>query len=306
LTVANGAEVGRVGYGVLTINGGSFSENSSGNQGVILGDQTTAQGGTVNLNGGTLTTRKLSSSNGINAFNFNGGTLQAQTTNQGANFWLSSAKLTANVRNGGGTIDNNGTSITIAQPLVHSTISGDNATDGGMIFKGSSTTTLSGVNTYTGATTVNAGTLKLGATGSISSSASIALKAGTTLDTTAQSFTMLSAQPFTFTLDPSGAGSAGKISAAALNITNGSVTFSTLGTLNDASYVIATYSSLTGTAFNSVTSLPSGYYLNYNFGGTNNTIALVAVPEPREFAIAISVLLGALIFARRRQTRRCE
>jgi PGF-CTERM protein len=30
------------------------------------------------------------------------------------------------------------------------------------------------------------------------------------------------------------------------------------------------------------------------------------VPEPHEFAIAIVGLLGALIFARRRQARRCE
>jgi autotransporter-associated beta strand protein len=166
-----GIEVGRVGNGILNINGGTFTVNDSGSIGVVIGDQTTAQSGTVNLTGGTLATRKLSSSNGINAFNFNGGTLQATSTNAGASFWASSARLTANVRNSGGTIDNNGTAITFGQALVHSTIGGDNATDGGMTFKGSGTTTLSGVNTYNGNTKVTAGTLALGNVNALQSSA---------------------------------------------------------------------------------------------------------------------------------------
>jgi hypothetical protein len=45
---------------------------------------------------------------------------------------------------------------------------------------------------------------------------------------------------------------------------------------------------------------------SFSFNNTNGTLSLTAVPEPREFAIAISVLLGALIFARRRQASRCE
>jgi hypothetical protein len=42
------------------------------------------------------------------------------------------------------------------------------------------------------------------------------------------------------------------------------------------------------------------------FNLTANSLTFTAVPEPHEFAIAISALLGALIFARRRQARRCE
>jgi autotransporter-associated beta strand protein len=174
-------------------------------------------------------------------------------------------------------------------------------TSGGMTFSGSGTTTLGAANTYTGSTTINAGTLALGASGSISNSASIAIKAGATFNTAAQSFTMLSAQPFTFTLDPTAGGSAGLLAAGALDISSGAVDFSTLGTLDDASYVIATYSSLTGSSFGGgISNLPSGYTVDYNFGGTNNTIALVAVPEPHEFALAIVALLGVMVFIRRR------
>jgi len=160
-----GVEVGRIGTGVLNISGGTFTVNDTNSIGLIIGDQSTAQSGTANLNGGTLAVRKLSTNAGSGtsyAFNFNGGTLQATTTNVGATFWASDAKVTANVRNGGGTIDNNGTNITIGHALVHSTIGGDNATDGGLAFSGTGVTTLTGSNSYNGGTTINAGTVKLG------------------------------------------------------------------------------------------------------------------------------------------------
>jgi autotransporter-associated beta strand protein len=173
-------------------------------------------------------------------------------------------------------------------------------TGGGMTFSGTGVTTLSATNTYTGATTINAGTVALGAAGSISSSASIAIKAGAKLDTTAQSFSLSSSQPITFTLDPTGAGSAGSISAASLTITNGQVTISTTGTLDDPSYTLATYSSLTGSTFASVTNVPSGYYLDYNYLG-GNVIALVAVPESNAYGVAAGVFCLVLLAARRRR-----
>ncbi len=150
--------------------------------GLVIGDQATAQSGTVNLSGGVLAARKLVSNNGTNALNFDGGTLQATSTNSGGTFWNSSVKLTANVRNNGGAIDNNGTSITVGQALVHSTIGGDNATDGGMTFKGAGTITLAGVNTYTGATHINGGTLVLASTGSLDGSISLGVASGATLE----------------------------------------------------------------------------------------------------------------------------
>jgi autotransporter-associated beta strand protein len=273
---------------------------------IMLGRDTAT--GTVNLNtGGVLATGRnfiRDGSGGADAsgaanFNFKGGTLKALANQTD---WLNSSTkntnqlaLTSVTVPTTSTIDSNGFSV-----AINNNISGA----GGFTIissSGSGTVTFGGGNTYTGATTVNSGTLALGASGSISSSSSVSLAAGATLNTAAQAtFTMLSAQPFTFTLDPAGAGSAGLLAAAGLDITNGAVTFSTLATLNDTAYVIASYSSLTGTAFSSVTSLPSGYMLNYNYLG-GNVIALVAVPEPHEYAVAIAALLGAMIFIRRRK-----
>ncbi len=53
---------------------------------------------------------------------------------------------------------------------------------------------------------------------------------------------------------------------------------SQLTAVDDLAYVIATYGSLVGT-FNSVSGLPSGYTVDYNFNNANQ-IAVDLVPEP--------------------------
>ncbi len=93
---------------------------------------------------------------GTGVFNFNGGVLRPNADQ--ANFF-GSANLTANVRDGGAAFDTNGKNVTAAQNLVHSTINGDAATDGGLLKTGAGTLTLTGANTYSGKTTVSAGTL---------------------------------------------------------------------------------------------------------------------------------------------------
>lgn len=129
---------------------------------------------TYNLNGGTLTVPAVASAatNGTRTFNFNGGTLKAAKEN--ATFFnLGVGSARANVRNGGANIHTNGNNVTVAQPLLHSNVGGDNAIDGGLTKSGLGTLTLSGVNTYTGVTTISAGTLALASTGSIADSSSI-------------------------------------------------------------------------------------------------------------------------------------
>jgi autotransporter-associated beta strand protein len=175
-------------------------------------------------------------------------------------------------------------------------------TSGGMNFTGSGTTTLSGVNTYTGPTTIFSGTVALAASGSIATSSGVAIAAGAIFNTSAQSFTMLGGQTVSFGLDGSGAGSAGFLQAGDLNIGSGSVSFSvTGGALDDDAYILASYTSVGGTAFGSVDNLPSGYTLDYNYLG-GNQIALIAVPEPSTFA-ALAGLAGLAVVGARRRRR---
>jgi fibronectin-binding autotransporter adhesin len=82
----------------------------------------------------------------------------------------------ANVRNGGVVIDTNGNTITIGQALVHSTIGGDNAADGGLTKQGDGVLTMTGLNSYTGATTILTGTLVV--KGSLAGTVGVAVNGG--------------------------------------------------------------------------------------------------------------------------------
>jgi autotransporter-associated beta strand protein len=90
----------------------------------------------------------------VGTFNFNGGTLRSNTN--ATNFF--NGLTTANVRAGGAVIDTNGNAITIGQALQHEAALGATA-DGGLRKLGSGTLTLTGVNSYSGTTSVTAGAL---------------------------------------------------------------------------------------------------------------------------------------------------
>jgi len=159
LVVANnwGIEAPRNGTAILTINSGSMSVNDIGGVGLIMGDQAGSEFGTLNLNGGTLTVNLIRAFNGVNTFYFNGGTLRRIGAN--VNFFPSSAALTTQVRNGGAIVDTAGLNASIAEPLDHSTVVGDNAIDGGLTKIGNGTLNLNAVNTYNGPTIITGGTL---------------------------------------------------------------------------------------------------------------------------------------------------
>ncbi|MEO5912760.1 MAG: autotransporter-associated beta strand repeat-containing protein [Luteolibacter sp.] len=146
------------GTGTVTLSDtGSISVKST-TAGVNFASGTsTAAVGTLNLNGGTLTTPAITKNTaGASAtFNFNGGTLKPNQSNGTFMAGLN----TANVHDNGAVFDTNSFNITVGQALTHSVLPSANAIDGGLTKNGAGTLTLSNTNTYTGPTSVTAGTL---------------------------------------------------------------------------------------------------------------------------------------------------
>ena len=161
------------GNGTLTVNGGSVTVggnlefgNSSGNATGTLtikgGNVSVASAkcvqftkgtGTINLDGGTLTTKQVKTNGGTGTLNFNGGTLKANAV---ADDGLIKSGVTVNVGAGGGTIDCNGNDITIRAAL------GQSSDTGGMTFTGGNGNTISfdteASIRYKGITTITPGT----------------------------------------------------------------------------------------------------------------------------------------------------
>lgn len=152
-----GLIVGNLGVATVNLSGGTIAMGTGAN-GLNLGRSGVSAGGTFNLDGGTLSATVVKKGSGTNGvFNFNGGTLKAVVAST-----LFMTNLTrANFRNGGAVIDDSGLAVTIGQPLMHSNIGGDAATDGGLTKLGNGLLTLVGANTYTGPTIINAGTLAI-------------------------------------------------------------------------------------------------------------------------------------------------
>ncbi len=130
------------GTGIGTQTGGTVNAPT----GLVLGR--TGGSGIYTLSGGSLAVGSITRGTGSGTFNFHGGTLRATADNATFLQGLS----TANVQNGGATIDTNGHWITIAQSLLASG-------SGGLTKTGSGLLTLTGTNTYTGKTLLTGGSL---------------------------------------------------------------------------------------------------------------------------------------------------
>lgn len=177
-----GINLGTYGAAVVSINGGTFTSannpltvgirepatfniNSALAQVTLQALKFNPQGssfgnlgnGIVNLNAGTLSVGSVSRNSGSTAtanFYFGGGTLKATSAN--ADFM--EGLTHAYVKEGGAKIDTQSYDITIGQMLEHG---GTADIDGGLTKNGSGTLTLTGAISYTGDTTINAGTLMI-------------------------------------------------------------------------------------------------------------------------------------------------
>jgi autotransporter-associated beta strand protein len=248
-TGTTGIVVGREGNGTLTVSGsGAVSTNSV----VTVGGAAGAIG-TVNLNGGSITTPLVNSIGGTSTFNFNGGTLKPTANN--AAFFVGLTR--ANVRNGGAIVDTNGSNITIGQPLLHSNIGGDAAIDGGLTKNGAGTLTMSGGSSYTGPTNVAVGTLAFDTAASsigsltVADNATLGVKhttgATSTLTTTSLTLGSGGTPNLAFDFNNLNNPTAALISTGALTA-NGAVgvTFANASLLSSGSYTLISYSSFAG------------------------------------------------------------
>jgi autotransporter-associated beta strand protein len=282
-------------------NGGILNLNDSSRSVAV------AASGTITINsGGTLTSARTwgaSTGNLVLA----GGTFQAtaaQTLDSG---------LHVSTTDAGSTIDTNGNAVSIGNAISGS---------GGLIKAGANTLTLSGANAYTGATTINAGTLKV--SGSIGASSGVTINgSGATLagTGTVSGITLTSG-----TITP-GDGGIGTLAASALDWAGGNTLTFDLGAVDSSADLLSLSGAFTksgsGTyAFDFSGGLAGQTYTLINFGsnsgfsvgdfsvnsGISGTFGLsgtsltfTAVPEPHEFALAIVGLLGVMVFIRRRQ-----
>jgi autotransporter-associated beta strand protein len=183
---------------------------------------------------------------------------------------------------------------------------------------------LSGNNTYTGTTIVNAGTLLINGTHNlhpdnvnttavgaytVNNTAVLGgtghIHAGLTVNANAFLAPGNSIGTFTVTGDvllngtlliELGGGTSDRLTVhGLLDITNAKVDFDVLAALTSPVYVFASYTSLTGTFSESnITNLPEGYEIDYAYQG--NQFALI-IPEPGTLAL---LAIGTLLIVRRR------
>lgn len=106
-----------------------------------------------NLDGGTFSSSNFTRSNGTNTFNFNGGIFTIA-----ANLTISESAITFAVKPGGAQF-----LVPASLQLTFASVLADASSGGGGLVKtGAGTLVLSRTNTYTGSTTISAGTLQIG------------------------------------------------------------------------------------------------------------------------------------------------
>ena len=211
--------------GTLTIGGaGQVNVGSAVHIGYASSDDNT-----LNLDGGTLTTLRITHDTASATVNFNGGVLRAGTSNRAFMQGLTNAYVQAS----GAVIDSQAYNITIGQSLTHDPALGSTH-DGGLTKQGAGTLTLSAASTYTGDTNIEAGTLALTSGASIAQSKHITVQPGATLDVSAlgSGLTLQGGQTLT---NNSNTTVVGDVVAGSGATVNGSGTFANNLTMQDGS-----------------------------------------------------------------------
>jgi outer membrane autotransporter protein len=182
----------------LNFNNASSAGNAvivNNNGGVLsFNNNSTAANATITTNDGALTQFNDNSTGGNAQFITNAGgvvdfsntsgpnddgNISAGSIAGAGNYYLGSNQLTVGGNNLSTTVSG---VISDCGPTGFECSGGSDATGGGLTKIGSGTLTLSGANTYTGPTMVNAGTLQAGAVNAFSSASAFTVASGATLD----------------------------------------------------------------------------------------------------------------------------
>ena len=151
----------------------------SGSHTLLLSGSNTYSGSTT-VNAGTLRAGRNGALTANTAYSVNGGTLDLN------NYALTMSSLSGT----GGAITLGSAALAVNQTATTS-YAGSISGTGGLTKSGAGTLTLSGANTYGGGTTVNAGTLRAGGAGGLTSNATYLVNGGT-LDLNNHALTMSS------------------------------------------------------------------------------------------------------------------
>ena len=212
-----------------------------------------------------------------------GGTSGSTISGSGADHLAGGAGTTFIVASTGA-----GTELTVSASLMNGSLSspeGANAA-GALIKTGTGTMLLSAANAYTGATTVSAGTLRLGVAGAFHSGNALSVASGATFDANGNAFTAsalsgagtVTLGTATATLASGGTITAGTAGAGTLTVSGGNLTFAGTGTVN-----IGTVANYTSTAAVNVT---GALALNGGAGAVTINISAASV------ASGVYLLLG--------------
>lgn len=247
---------------------------------VIIGDGAAASGNSIIVTGGTFSSQAALVVGRMGTGNSFSATAAATVSNDNVRFDSGNTIVTAGTLALFSATNNIASSPTI-QVGAGSTLDVSAVSSG---FALASPQTLAGEGGVVGGVTASAGsTIAPGGSGvgTLTFSSSLGLFGVLDIDLSCAS-TDLASVGGALTLDPAS-----------------TVSFSVGNPLTEPAYVFADYGSLAGT-FGTVSNLPAGYLLDYNYLG-GNQLALVTVPEPSAVALVAVGCIAAVATARWRR-----